>query len=188
MAGRRHEEPMMTRPHSPAATVGDGDDAATPDTEPPQRLEIDIVEEAGDWSMLAPIEGAVAEVAALIAALPDLGPGPAVAVVALVDDAMIADLNGRWRGNLGPTNVLSFPPPADMCLPPEAPRALGDIAIAAETLHHFQHLVLHGLLHLLGHDHIEDDEAGRMEALETRLLARLGIADPYAETAPRVRP
>lgn len=108
----------------------------------------------------------------------------------LADDARLRALNLRWRGMDTPTNVLSFP-----SAPPdrsgEAP-ALGDIALAYETLareadelgvplaDRYRHLVVHGFLHLIGYDHGTDKEAERMEALETRILARLGVADPYA--------
>ena len=109
----------------------------------------------------------------------------------LTDDAEVRALNARWRGVDKPTNVLSFP-----SAPPErtgeAPM-LGDIALAYETLareaeesgaslaDHFRHLVAHGFLHLIGYDHQSDEEAERMEALEKRILARLGVADPYAD-------
>ena len=96
----------------------------------------------------------------------------------------------RWRGVDKPTNVLSFPsaPPG----PPGKPTTLGDIALAYETLvreagdlglplaDHYRHLLAHGFLHLVGYDHETDAEAERMEALETRILARLGASDPYA--------
>jgi probable rRNA maturation factor len=99
-------------------------------------------------------------------------------------------LNAAYRGKDNPTNVLSFPAPAGMAA--DGPRALGDVVLALETLldeaaaagippaHHFQHLLIHGLLHLSGYDHEADAEAERMEALETALLARLGVPDPYA--------
>jgi probable rRNA maturation factor len=108
----------------------------------------------------------------------------------LADDALMRELNLRWRGVDKPTNVLSFP-----SAPPGRPMeafALGDIALAYETLareasefdvplaDHYRHLVAHGFLHLIGYDHETDAEAERMEALETRILARLGAADPYA--------
>ena len=107
----------------------------------------------------------------------------------LADDARLRALNLRWRGIDKPTNVLSFPSP-----PPrsEAAPTLGDIALAYETLEreaeelgapladHYRHLVAHGFLHLIGYDHQTDEEAERMEALEARILARLGAADPYA--------
>ena len=92
-------------------------------------------------------------------------------------------LNRDFRGKDKPTNVLSFPM--------GEPDYLGDIVIcapvvAAEAIEqgkparaHWAHMVLHGVLHLLGHDHIAEDEAGRMEALERKLLAQLGFPDPY---------
>jgi len=108
----------------------------------------------------------------------------------LSDDAGVCELNARWRGIDKPTNVLSFPtaPRQADSMPP----MLGDIALAFETVareaeasgialaDHYRHLVAHGFLHLLGYDHRTDKEAERMEALEQRILARLGVADPYA--------
>jgi probable rRNA maturation factor len=108
----------------------------------------------------------------------------------LADDAVLRALNLRWRGVDKPTNVLSFPsaPPG----PLGDPTTLGDIALAYETLareaedlgvplvDHYRHLLAHGFLHLIGYDHEADAEAERMEALETRILARLGAADPCA--------
>jgi probable rRNA maturation factor len=94
-------------------------------------------------------------------------------------------LNAEFRGKDQPTNVLSFPAAMG------AEDTLGDIALAYETvareakeqnktfLHHAQHLILHGVLHLLGYDHETDAQARIMEALETRLLDTIGIADPY---------
>ena len=115
--------------------------------------------------------------------------------VMLTDDSGIRTLNGNWRGIDKPTHVLSFP-----ALQPEgerkagdAPRMLGDIAIAYETTrreadeeqkpfdHHLSHLAVHGFLHLIGYDHETDGEAEVMEALEREILAQLGIPDPYAE-------
>ncbi len=111
----------------------------------------------------------------------------------LTDDAEVRALNARWRGVDQPTNVLSFPSaPAERA--GEAP-TLGDIALAYETLareaeelggslsDHYRHLVAHGFLHLIGYDHQTDEEAERMEDLEKRILARLGVADPYADGA-----
>ena len=107
----------------------------------------------------------------------------------LTDDAEVTALNARWRGQDKPTNVLSFPSaPADRLLDSAT---LGDVALAFETLKreaeawgvplqdHYRHLVTHGFLHLIGYDHETDDEAERMEALETRILAGLGVSDPY---------
>ncbi len=112
--------------------------------------------------------------------------------VLLCDDETIARLNRQWRGQDKPTNVLSFPAPALHGAGPDEKISLGDIAIAYETLaseaeengttvsDHLSHLVVHGFLHLLGYDHHMDDEAERMERLERDILARMGIADPYA--------
>lgn len=109
----------------------------------------------------------------------------------LTDDAEVRRLNARWRGIDKPTNVLSFP-----AAPKERSSdatMLGDIALAYETLareaqesgaslaDHYRHLVAHGFLHLIGYDHQMDEEAERMEELETRVLARLGVANPYAD-------
>jgi probable rRNA maturation factor len=108
----------------------------------------------------------------------------------LADDAQLRALNARWRGLDKPTNVLSFPsaPPDRIAKAP----MLGDVALAYETMkreadefgvelaNHYRHLVAHGFLHLIGYDHQTDEEAERMEALEKRILARLGAPDPYA--------
>ncbi|HEX7816088.1 rRNA maturation RNase YbeY [Dyella sp.] len=108
--------------------------------------------------------------------------------IRLVDSAEGRQLNRDYRGKDYATNVLSFPAE----LPPGMPMPLiGDLAICAPVVtreaaeqgkparHHWAHMTIHGVLHLLGYDHIEDAEADVMEALETRILARLGIADPY---------
>jgi len=112
--------------------------------------------------------------------------------VLLCDDATIAGLNGHWRGQEKPTNVLSFPAPPLQGAAPDERIPLGDIAIAYETVareaeengatvsDHLSHLVVHGFLHLLGYDHHMDDEAERMERLERDILAGIGVADPYA--------
>lgn len=120
---------------------------------------------------------------------------PALEVGALLcDDARISELNGQFRGKPTPTNILSFPSGDDLA-PDAVSVAPGELAIAFETVHeeaardeksfadHFVHLWLHGLLHLMGHDHETDVEAEAMEGTETRLLAELGIADPYADTS-----
>lgn len=104
------------------------------------------------------------------------------------DDARIAALNTDFRGKNAATNVLSWPASAS---PPVAEGALGDIAIAYDTCarealengisvqDHVTHLLIHGILHLLGYDHISDDEAHIMEGLEIKALAKLGISNPY---------
>lgn len=105
-------------------------------------------------------------------------------------DAEIRLMNRDWRGKDKATNVLSFPA-ADMPLPDGETAPLGDVVLAYETVaqeaeeqgktlaHHTSHLIVHGILHLLGYDHENDDEADEMENEERLILARLGIADPY---------
>lgn len=136
------------------------------------------------------------EVAAAIGAFVALPAADTTASLMLSDDAGVRVLNKQWRGLDKPTNVLSFPMQAPPGARGRGPFGLGDIVIAQETLareaaamslspqDHFRHLVLHGLLHLLGYDHENDDEAEVMEALETRILATLGVADPYAGSDP----
>jgi probable rRNA maturation factor len=112
--------------------------------------------------------------------------------VVLANDVEQRGLNRDWRGIDRPTNVLSFPawePRAPA--PPGAPLLLGDVVLALETVareaeaqgkpfaDHLSHLVVHGVLHLLGYDHQTEIEAGVMETLETSILAGLGVADPY---------
>ncbi len=149
---------------------------------------IDIATEAEGWSGLdAPEVLAEAVIrAAVEAAALGLAEGAEVSIV-LCDDSFIAALNKRWRGIDKPTNVLAFPSGAD---PATAP-VLGDIVIAFETaareaavaeiaLHdHVAHLLAHGFLHLVGYDHVEEAQAEAMEAIEVRILAMLGIANPY---------
>ena len=106
------------------------------------------------------------------------------------DDEQIAALNGQYRQKSGPTNILSFPS-ADDHFQPDQQLFLGDLVLGYDTVvreaaeagkpvsHHVTHLFVHGLLHLAGYDHIDEDEADEMEALETSLLAEIGIPDPY---------
>jgi probable rRNA maturation factor len=146
--------------------------------------------EAGSWPdepALLPLVRRAAE--ALGEELPALGSARTELSVVFADDAAVRTLNRDWRGKDAPTNVLSFPayPPRDGPLPP----MLGDIVLAFETVsaeaalenkpfeHHLIHLLVHGLLHLVGHDHETDAEAEAMEAIERRALARLAIPDPY---------
>jgi len=109
--------------------------------------------------------------------------------ILLTDDATIRGLNARWRGKDKATNVLSFPAVAPDRLADA--RALGDIVVAWETVmreaqaerksvaDHLAHLVVHGVLHLLGRDHERDDDAEDMESLERAILSGLGVPDPY---------
>jgi probable rRNA maturation factor len=147
-------------------------------------LNADIVCDAGDWP--DDIDVVVDQAANAVAAWPGLIKGTADVSIALSSDAEVAALNAQYRGKPKPTNVLSFPAGAG------APKDfLGDIILAAETVrreaddqatpfaHHVQHLVVHGILHLLGFDHETAADAERMEALEIGILAGLSISNPY---------
>ncbi len=108
--------------------------------------------------------------------------------IRLVDEAESHNLNLTYRGKDKPTNVLSFPfeAPPEIELP-----LLGDLIICRQVVEkeaeeqqktveeHWVHMVVHGSLHLLGYDHIEDDEAEEMESLETEILKKMGYSDPY---------
>jgi probable rRNA maturation factor len=158
---------------------------------------VELTIEAGDWPPEAELSR-IAEAAAMAtaSAVPGFPAGRTVSIL-LTDDARIAALNALWRGKEGPTNVLSFPaPPAPLGAEGELP--LGDIVLGCETVtkeaaashltltDHISHLLVHGLLHLVGYDHGDDREAEAMEALETRVLAELGVADPYAGSEPEL--
>jgi probable rRNA maturation factor len=155
-------------------------------------IAVDILVEVEDWGDEADLRPlAERAVAATVAAGAFAVPDGAEVSVLFTDDTHIRALNRDFRGFDKPTNVLSFPG-SDADLGP----MLGDIAIARETVlrealdagtpveHHVTHLLVHGLLHLVGYDHEEEDEAETMERLETRILAGLGIPDPYADTVP----
>jgi len=145
---------------------------------------IDIEIEDPAWAAALPDAEALALAAAEAALLQEGADGEGV-VLLLTDDAAVQDLNARFRGKDAATNVLSFP------APPNLERHLGDVALAfgvcareadeqnKPLAHHLQHLVAHGVLHLLGYDHMSDDEAEAMEGLERVVLAGLGVPDPY---------
>ncbi|MEO1328987.1 MAG: rRNA maturation RNase YbeY [Pseudomonadota bacterium] len=155
----------------------------------------------GDWGDDAALRRLTE--AAIDAALRAEGHDPSRFSVSLrfADDAELRDLNRRFRGQDKPTNVLSWPAeardapfdPTDAPAADAPPRLLGDLALAAETVRreaeaaekptesHLVHLIVHGVLHLLGHDHILDSEATRMEARERQAMAALGWPNPYGE-------
>ena len=152
---------------------------------------IDIAEPASAWAQALPERAALCRAAALAAlagAAAELGAAAEISIV-LADDAEVRTLNREWRGRDKPTNVLSFP--GDDAPQPGMPLLIGDVVLAYETVareaaeqgkplaDHLSHLVVHGVLHLLGWDHVEEAEGDAMEALETAVLASLGIADPY---------
>ena len=153
---------------------------------------VDILVEAGEWPAKAKLQRLFdrAIAAAIAVARAPLAPEPEVSIV-LTDDRHSRVLNRRFRRKESPTNVLSFPGAA-------AERGkfgplLGDIVLAFETIAaeakasgvafdaHLIHLTVHGFLHLLGYDHAAEEEAIVMESLETRIMAVLDIADPYAD-------
>ena len=165
-------------------------------------LDAEIVIEHDAWSTLDGLDAVITEAAQLAYNQGAKTPAREAAVtVALLSDVAVQALNKQFRGMDKPTNVLSFPvaPPASSVGAPAALAAdgdgvptLGDIVLAYETVareaaqeaiamtDHIRHLVAHGVLHLLGYDHETDGDADIMEALETRVLAQLGVADPYA--------
>jgi probable rRNA maturation factor len=170
-----------------------------------RRISIDIAEPCAEWRKTVRGCRAICQAAAkaaLAAAAPGLAPGPTGIELSIVlgDDAMLRRLNAQWRGKDAATNVLSFPAQDDVLATPQAgaPLLLGDVVLAFGTVageaaaqgktlaDHLSHLVVHGVLHLLGFDHEKAGEAKRMERLETVVLAGLGVADPYRETAPQV--
>ncbi len=156
-------------------------------------LQVDVIRQGGAWSRRLVGATRLAERAARAAWIAAGGTGKAEVAVVLADDATLRALNREYRGKDAPTNVLSFP--AEESAPAEAPRLLGDVVLALETVlaeavrdgkapaDHLAHLVVHGVLHLLGHDHEHSAEAKRMESLEVQVLAGLGIADPYRTMA-----
>jgi probable rRNA maturation factor len=146
-------------------------------------IDLDVEDEA--WRVIGDLEALVQS--AIGGALEEGAPGleDAALDVLLTDDATVADLNQRFRGKAGPTNVLSFPAPVT------ARPHLGDLSLAygvcareaieqkKSFAHHLQHLLVHGALHLVGFDHMSEAEAESMEALERKVLATLGVPNPY---------
>ena len=152
---------------------------------------VDVAIEHDGWGALDGVT--VLAERAVGAALAVAADAPTDAEVSLVlcDDAFIRALNRTWRGKDQPTNVLSFPTDA----PGTGPALLGDIVVAYQTSareadeegrslgDHLAHLIVHGMLHLLDYDHGDDGAADVMEGLESRALASIGIASPYAVEA-----
>lgn len=152
-------------------------------------IDLDILVEDAAWESveLAPLATQIAAVFVRVA--PDqLRAGEAALL--FTSDAAVCALNREFRGKDKPTNVLSFPADGEG-LPPDVPAPLGDIALAwgvtadeataknVPVQDHTAHLIIHGLLHLLGYDHIEDDEAEEMESIERQMMMQLGLHDPY---------
>jgi probable rRNA maturation factor len=130
---------------------------------------------------------------AVLAAAQAVSTRPTELAIVLSNDSAIRTLNRDWRGKNAPTNVLSFPAAAPGKGRSASPY-IGDIIIAYQTTareavaegkpfnHHLTHLAIHGYLHLLGYDHENDRDAEKMERLERKILKRLAVPDPYAET------
>ena len=176
--------------------------STTPSLNP--ALEISFSLEAGDWeATVTDVEmlvEAAARAAFKAAERPEILNGaPAEMSLVLADDALVQTLNRDYRDKDKPTNVLSFALLDDLDDTDDAlardegmPILIGDVILAFETVQreareqgksvgdHLTHLVIHGVLHLLGYDHQSDPDADRMERLETSILARMGIADPYS--------
>ncbi len=165
----------------------EGDSRPTSDSRP-DSVDLDVSIPTAAWLSAEPeVEALVTR--AVDATLTAAGPvGEVELSVLLTDDNQQAALNVAHRGKSGSTNVLSFP---SVHVPPAGPWPLGDITLALETVRreaveqdkpfadHTTHLVVHGVLHLLGFDHEADADARAMERQETAILAGLGIADPY---------
>ena len=152
-------------------------------------LEVEVVRHESGWTRAQITDALLRQAArAALRAAPPLPGGACRVTLVLTGDAEMRDLNRVWRGKDEATNVLSFP--ADAV---KDRGFLGDLVLAYETARkeahaqdipltdHVRHLVIHGMLHLLGFDHEEDEEAERMETIERIALASIGVADPYAE-------
>jgi probable rRNA maturation factor len=161
---------------------------------------IDIASRCAGWSRNCPAAERVARdaaEAALLHATTAFGRfwgAPLELGINLTDAAEQQRLNRDYRGQDASTNVLAFPAwETGMLAPPGAPVLLGDVVLAWETVareaaehgmplaDHLSHLVVHGVLHLLGYDHLTEGEAAVMEPLETAILAGLGVPDPYRD-------
>lgn len=169
--------------------------APAPSRKPALHLDLDIQHACESAGLPDDAELGTCIQAAILAA-GRVPPNSAVLTLRIVDSDEGRELNERYRGRNGPTNVLSFPFEPPPGLPPEALGAggevpLGDIVVCAPVLRreaqlqakslaaHSAHLVIHGTLHLLGFDHIDPADASEMEALESTILAGLGFAPPY---------
>ena len=151
-------------------------------------MPLDLAIEDEAWAVLPNLELMAEQ--AVAAALPKGEKGKVITLL-FADDETMQDLNKDWRGKDQPTNVLSFPAPQDQIMPPGELPLLGDIVLGFETCEreakdggktladHTCHLIVHGVLHLLGYDHVDDKQAEAMEAAEIKILSTLNISNPY---------
>jgi probable rRNA maturation factor len=160
-----------------------------------EALAIEVTAPCVGWRLVCPDAARLAEAAARLALDRCVVPTPLIVDITLTDDDAQRVLNRTYRGQDSATNVLAFPA-AHLAepRPAGAPLLLGDVILAFETVkreareqnkplaNHLRHLVVHGVLHLLGHDHLDDENAAAMETREIAILAELGVPDPYRGT------
>lgn len=158
--------------------------------------QIDITIEHEGWPPEKTLQALISAAVGTAAEILDLEwePGGELSVL-FTGDAHMAQINGQWRNKAKPTNVLSFPA-EERVIGEAAGLMIGDLVFALETIrqeaaeqekpfeHHLSHLAVHGFLHLFGYDHEETNDAEIMESAEIKVLAKLGIGDPYAYLGP----
>ncbi len=168
---------------------------------------IEVASTCTGWSEVCSTAERLASDAAELAAVRGMAasglacPAPVELGITLASAVEQQRLNRDYRGQDVPTNVLAFPVwEPETHIPPGAPLLLGDVVLAFETVvreareqdkpvaNHLCHLVVHGVLHLFGFDHLTQAEAVRMESLETSILAELGVPDPYGDTMSLIEP
>lgn len=159
-------------------------------------LTVEVSAPCAAWEQECPDVATLARAAARLVLRREDAPVGSVVDVTLADDEAQRTLNRAWRGKDSSTNVLAFPltSPGAAPRPRGAPLLLGDVVLAFETVRgeaaeqrkpftdHLRHLIVHGVLHLLGHDHIDDRDAAAMETREIAILAELGVPNPYRDT------
>jgi len=184
----------MSLPADPPQLAADEEAPQQPDR---ADLSLSVSQVEGDWADGDALIEAIRTVAAALSRHPaGTDTQGREATIVLGSDQLLRRLNATYRGKDVPTNVLSFPFKPRARADQEGDRYLGDVVLAAETIgmeaaerrlepaHHVQHLVLHGLLHLIGYDHETEAQAVEMERLETEILTTLGLKDPYATSPP----